>query len=83
MPGSGFSSSDLKISLKRLLFAGDHTLAFEFLLIVRLFRFKTYGIVETGYFPSLSIPIVLYWPGPGTDCFLAISTGSKTNKKSL
>ena len=38
---------------------------------------KTYLIVESGYFPRLSIPKSLYCPGPGTCSFFAISSGSK------
>ena len=36
MPGSGFSSVFLNVSLKRLLLTGDHTLAREFLIDHRI-----------------------------------------------
>lgn len=67
----------LSSSLKRLLLAGDQTLALEFLPNkIRLTFSVTYGILETAYLPTLSMPMVLYMPGPGTDSFLAISAGS-------
>jgi hypothetical protein len=44
---------------------------------IRLFESHfTYGNVESVYLPTLSIPIALYIPGPGTEAFFACSSGS-------
>ena len=56
--------------------AGDQFYAPEFLKKIKLSSNLNYLWFESVYFPSGSMHMVLYWPGPGTVSFLANSSGS-------
>ncbi len=71
--GARFRHIALSCSYKALAFGGGPASSAR---VTKILDKIAHGIVETMYLPTLSMPINLYWPGPGTACFLASSSGS-------